>query len=66
MNNLLAIVIVSILLIGEGAFVLLLPKKIKTLTIKIIKNETTLRTFGFIELLIGLALLVFAISSRAS
>lgn len=64
MNQAIAIAIVSILLIGEGIFVLALPKKTKTLTIKIIKNETTLRTFGFIELLIGLALLLLAISSR--
>ncbi len=66
MNQAIAIAIVSILLICEGIFVLALPKKAKTVTIKIIKNETTLRTFGFIELLIGLALLLLAISSKTN
>jgi len=63
MNQFIIILILSLLLIGEGIFVLALPKKTRTLTIKIIKNETTLRTLGFIELLIGLALLLLAVSS---
>jgi uncharacterized protein YjeT (DUF2065 family) len=56
------VIIVAIILVLEGAMALASTKWMISLTKKIVKNQELLRTFGFLELLIGLALLFFALN----
>jgi uncharacterized protein YjeT (DUF2065 family) len=56
------VIVVAIILILEGAMALASTKWIISLTKKLVKNQNLLRTFGFLELLVGLALLLFAIN----
>ena len=57
--------IISLLIIVEGLFIVTKPKETKSILLKLAKSKN-LRSYGLIEFLIGLALLLFAITSRAS
>lgn len=56
------VIILAIILILEGAMALASTKLVVSLTKKIIKNQDLLRTLGFLELLVGLALLFFTLN----
>jgi uncharacterized protein YjeT (DUF2065 family) len=56
------VIVVAIILVLEGALALASTKWIISLTKKLVKNQDLLRTFGFLELLVGLALLFFALN----
>tara|TARA_Y100000034_G_C6707733_1_gene312477 strand:- start:223 stop:417 length:195 start_codon:yes stop_codon:yes gene_type:complete len=56
--------IISVLIILEGLFVAVFPKKTKRLTNKFFKNPKKIKTIGLIELLIGIALFVLSLSLR--
>ncbi|HLC54646.1 MAG TPA: hypothetical protein VJK07_03415 [Candidatus Nanoarchaeia archaeon] len=55
--------LVAILIALEGALALVSTKFVISVTKKLIKNKDLLRTFGFLEFLVGLALLFFALQS---
>jgi len=57
--------IIALLVILEGLFVAVNPKTTKKIMIKFAKSKN-LRTYGIIELIIGIVILLIAIISRAS
>jgi uncharacterized protein YjeT (DUF2065 family) len=58
------VLIIAILLILEGLFVAIFPKKTKQLTNKLFKNPKTIKSVGLIELLIGIALFALSLSLK--
>ena len=54
--------IIAVLVILEGLFIAVYPKKTKSLLIKMAKSKN-LRTYGVIELIIGIIILLVAIMS---
>ena len=64
MMELIVVLFVAFLLILEGGFLAFSTKKASKAMMKASKNKQTLITFGFTELLIGLALVILVISSQ--
>ena len=56
--------IIATLVILEGLFIATKPKESKKIFIKLAKSKN-LRTYGIIELIIGIVILLIAIMSRA-
>ncbi|PIN88846.1 hypothetical protein COU60_05485 [Candidatus Pacearchaeota archaeon CG10_big_fil_rev_8_21_14_0_10_34_76] len=57
------VTLIAFLLILEGAFITFNPRWIQKITRKLLKNKTTLRTLGVIELIIGLGLFLVILSA---
>tara|TARA_Y100000310_G_C20641846_1_gene794382 strand:+ start:141 stop:335 length:195 start_codon:yes stop_codon:yes gene_type:complete len=64
MTATLILAIISVLLILEGLFVAVFPKKTKKMTNKLFKNPKTIKSIGLIELIIGIALFALSLSLR--